>query len=137
MGRAVLHRLLWVVEFEQTVNKAAGEAVASANAIQNLQIASIRRFVELSARPANRAPVVAGGRLDRPQGRSSRPPATTGARFAGRAESSTKRRIDAIWRFWIALAEATASPAALFTVCSNSTTHSRRWSTARPMEPWR
>src|ERR1039458_2818970 len=69
VGRAVLHSLLRIVELEQAINQPAGEAIASTDAIQNLQVLAVRRFVELAARPANRAPVIARGRSNRAQGR--------------------------------------------------------------------
>ena len=55
------------LNLHQAVDQPAGETVAAAHTVQNFQVLAVGRFVELAARPANRAPVIARGRLDRAQ----------------------------------------------------------------------
>ncbi len=58
MGSAIFDSFLRVVELEKSIDKPAGKAVTPANAIEDLQILAVGRFVRLSLSPANRAPVV-------------------------------------------------------------------------------
>src|SRR5215475_1366045 len=71
MGCAVFYGFLRVVEFHEAVNEPAGEAVAAANAIQDLQIFAVGGFEELAASPTDGAPIIAGGRLNGAQGGGS------------------------------------------------------------------
>src|SRR5215831_13202591 len=71
MGCAVFYGFLRVVEFHEAVNEPAGEAVAAAYAIQNLQILAVGGFEELAARPTDGTPIIASGRLYGAQGGGS------------------------------------------------------------------
>src|SRR6266581_7810520 len=68
MRSAIFDGFLRVVELEQTVDEAAGEAVAAADAVKDFQVFAIRGLVEFSIRPADRPPMVARGRSDCAQG---------------------------------------------------------------------
>src|ERR1044071_625620 len=45
---------------EESVDQAGGEGVAAADAVEDLEIGAWRRFVERSAMPSNRAPIIDG-----------------------------------------------------------------------------
>ena len=58
MRRAVLHRRLRTLAFQEAVGEAGGEAVAAADAVVDLQVLAHHRLVELAARVEDRRPVV-------------------------------------------------------------------------------
>ena len=58
MGGAVFHRLLRFHTLQQSVYQPAGEAVATPNPIQNLQLGVFAAFVKAPLQPTNSAPVV-------------------------------------------------------------------------------
>src|SRR5690606_7825864 len=59
VGSAVLHGLLWVVEFEKTELNARGEAIAAADPIKDFQIIEFSALVESSLVPEDCAPIIA------------------------------------------------------------------------------
>ena len=70
MGRAIIDGGLWVILREESKREAAGEAVATADAVEDVELGILAAFVEGSIVPANGAPVVSRGRDDAAQRRS-------------------------------------------------------------------
>ena len=61
MGGAVVHGLLGVVVLEEAEDQAGGEAVAAADAVEDLEFRELDAVVELAVVPADGAPVVLRG----------------------------------------------------------------------------
>src|ERR1051326_6182988 len=58
VGGAIINGLLWIAYLQETVDQAAGEAVAATDAVEDLQLRILAALVQLAVRPTDRAPVV-------------------------------------------------------------------------------
>jgi len=61
VGRAEIDRALGIAAAEKSVDQSRGEAVAPADAVEDGEVAPLRRLIELPAVPADRPPVVEAG----------------------------------------------------------------------------
>ena len=68
VGSAVFDRERGIALFQEAVDKAGGEAVAAADAVEDLEAVALLRLVELAVAPDDRAPVVDRGGADGAEG---------------------------------------------------------------------
>src|SRR5580658_6247129 len=61
VGRAVIHCLLRVIEFQETELQATGKAVTTADAVKDLKLGIFAAFEKFAVMPEDCAPVVLRG----------------------------------------------------------------------------